>query len=234
MDKKRKRKLIVQIAGIALFLAACVAAVIVVWPHAGRFLEDPAILREAAQKNVFAAIAYFLVFQLLQIIVAFIPGEAAELAAGAAFGWFWGFWLCVLGIAVASGAIFILARKLGRSFIDTLTDGKEIGFMEKINNNKNRDFYIFLLFFIPGLPKDFFTYGCAFLDISYLRFLTISTIARIPSIISSTIAGAAVISDKMGVTIAIFVINGILALLGFLYKDKIMARISRGKELKKQ
>lgn len=46
-----------------------------------------------------------------------------------------------------------------------------------------------ILFLIPGTPKDLLVYLGGLLPIKASRFILISTLARIPSIISSTIAG---------------------------------------------
>ena len=54
---------------------------------------------------------------------------------------------------------------------------------------ENIEFIIFLLFLIPGTPKDLLTYVGCILPINPLKFILISTIARFPSVISSTIAG---------------------------------------------
>ena len=66
----------------------------------------------------------------------------------------------------------------------------------KIENNKifqnpkKIELIIFILFLVPGTPKDLLTYLSGLLPIKIRRFLAISTIARIPSIVTSTIAGA--------------------------------------------
>ena len=74
----------------------------------------------------------------------------------------------------------------------------------------------FLLFFIPGTPKDLITYLAPFTRLKLTTFLTISSIARIPSIITSTISGSALSNQNYQLTIWVFIITGIISILGLL------------------
>lgn len=77
----------------------------------------------------------------------------------------------------------------------------------------------FLIFFIPGTPKDALTYFIPLTDMKLSTFLFITTIARIPSIITSTIGGHAIGVENYIFSILVFVITGIISLVGlYIYK----------------
>ena len=121
-----------------------------------------------------------------------------------------------LGAFLSSLIIFFAVRKFGRNFIYSFVSKEKI---EKIENSKwfsdtkKIDLILLILFFIPGTPKDLLVYLGGLLPIKPARFLLISTFARFPSIISSTVAGAGLINGNW-VTIIVayaitFIITGI-------------------------
>lgn len=130
--------------------------------------------------------------QVLQIFLFIIPGEPIEVLAGMCYGGFWGTIFIMLSSTLISATIFFLVRAYGKRFIGLFCEEDRI---EKIENSKlfrnpkKIEFILFLLFFIPGTPKDLLSYLAGLLPIRPLRYLFITTIARIPSILSSTMAG---------------------------------------------
>ena len=79
----------------------------------------------------------------------------------------------------------------------------------------------FLIFFIPGTPKDALTYFIPLTDMKLSTFLFITTIARIPSIITSTIGGHAIGVENYIFSILVFVVTGIISLVGLYVYKKI-------------
>lgn len=161
-----------------------------------------------------------------------IPGEFIEVAAGISFGWFYGFILCEIGIFIASSFIYFLSRKLGKPIIQSFIGKDKFKKLEKFNNSKKRDQIIFWIFFIPALPKDLLTYVASFFDISYKKLMFIILVARIPSIITSTIAGNYIINKEYWKAIIIFIITGVIAVVCYFLSDKIMKKIESHKKEK--
>ena len=132
-----------------------------------------------------------LFIQLAQIIVALIPGELVEFVAGTIYGWFGGLLFCLLGIALGQLIIFKAVEYLGKDFVDKVAGSDTLNKFKFLQNEKKIRTIIFLLFFIPGTPKDLITYAVPFTRISLRDFLVLSLLARIPSVVSSTYAGDA-------------------------------------------
>lgn len=158
----------------------------------------------------------FLGLQCLQIVVAFIPGEIIEVGAGYAFGPVEGTLLCMAGIALASSFVFILTRKWGIKLVETFISREKINELRFINSERKLKRTIFLLFFIPGTPKDLFTYFVGLTRIKLHEFLTISIIARIPSVVSSTIGGHIISSQNYLQAVILFAVTGIVSLGGMM------------------
>ena len=142
--------------------------------------------------------------QVAQIFLVVVPGEPIEILAGMCYGGLWGTVFILGSVLIISTAIYFMVRKLGRKFVCDFCDEKKI---EKIENSKlfqnpkKIELIMLILFLIPGTPKDLLTYIGGLLPIKPIHFILISTLARIPSVISSTLAGESLaVGDwKMGV-----------------------------------
>ncbi len=152
-----------------------------------------------------------------QIFFPILPGEPVELLAGMCFGTWGGLLVLYCGIFVITLLIYLLVRKFGKEFICTFVSEDKISKIEnsKMWNNPNKiRMLLFFAFFIPGLPKDIFVYIGGLLPINPIEFLLISTFARFPSIISSTIAGSNILYGNWSVILitytVTFFISGIL------------------------
>lgn len=172
--------------------------------------------------------------QLLQIFVAFVPGEPVEVLAGVMYGTFGGLFLCLAGIMLATVIIYFTVRKLGRKSIDKVIKKQESLKYDFIFKEKNINYLVFLLFFTPGIPKDVLIYLCPFTKIRPLDFFLIATFARIPSIITSTWAGSNLSEGDILKSVVIFAITGLVGLLGIFLHSKFIERKQHTKEIKKK
>ena len=121
---------------------------------------------------------------------------------------------------IITAFVFFLVRKLGRNFVYEFFDSKKI---EKIENSKifknpkKIEWIMIILFLIPGTPKDLLVYIGGLLPLKPLRFILISTFARFPSVISSTIAGENLALGNWQMSLIVyaitFVIIGIIMLI---------------------
>ena len=140
--------------------------------------------------------------QCLQVFIALIPGEVVELGAGYAYGAIEGTLICLVGVAISSALIFLLVKKVGISLVETFFPREKIQQLRFINSEQKLKRVVFLLFFIPGTPKDILTYFVGLTDMRLSEFLLITLTARIPSLVSSTISGQ-MLGDKQFLTAGI-------------------------------
>ena len=132
------------------------------------------------------------------------------------YGAIGGLIIVFLGAFVSSFIIFFAVRKFGRNFIYAFVSKEKIEKIEKnkiFSNQKRLDLILFVLFLIPGTPKDLLVYIGGLLPIKPMKFLLISTFARFPSIVSSTIAGSNLIAGNWAVVIATYIITFLIAAL---------------------
>ena len=167
--------------------------------------------------------------QVAQIFLIIVPGEPIEILAGMCYGGLWGTVFIMVSASIISIAIYFLVRKFGRKFVYDFCDEKKV---EKIENSKlfqnpkKIEFIMLILFLIPGTPKDLLVYVAGLLPIKPLKFILISTFARFPSVITSTLAGEQLAIGDWKMSIVLYgIILIFVAILVFIInkldKDKI-------------
>jgi uncharacterized membrane protein YdjX (TVP38/TMEM64 family) len=158
--------------------------------------------------------------QLLQIFVALIPGEPVELI----LGYVWGPWLgtltCLIGIFIGTATIFLLVRKFGMKFVSRFVDPEELKRYKFLRDKNKVDITVFILFFIPGTPKDALTYIAPIAPIGAVKYLLIATFARIPSIITSTILGDSIADGRWVLALVVFAITAVISVLGIILGNR--------------
>ena len=158
--------------------------------------------------------------QLLQIFVAFIPGEPVELMLGFVWGKWIGTLTCLLGIFIGTATIYFLARKLGMKFVRKVVGGDDLAKYKFLSDKNKVELTVFILFFIPGTPKDALTYIAPFAPIHPVKYLLIATFARIPSVITSTILGDSVADGNYLTSIIVFIVTALISVLGIIFGNK--------------
>lgn len=167
--------------------------------------------------------------QVAQIFLIIVPGEPIEILAGMCYGGFWGTIFIMVSAFIISTTIFFLVRKFGRKFVYDFCDEKKVAKIENSNlfhNPKKIELIMLILFLIPGTPKDLLVYIAGLLPIKPIRFILISSLARFPSVISSTLAGENLAIGNWKMSIILYAIIFILvAIIVFIInkfdKDKI-------------
>ena len=159
-----------------------------------RFARQPELFRAwVEQRGVWGKIAYVgMVF--LQVLVAVIPGEPLEICGGYAFGAFWGTVLCLLGAMLGSVAVFAFVRRFGQPLVEVFFSREKLDSLRFLHSSPRRDALFWLIFTVPGTPKDLLCYFAGLTDLPWRTWLLISSVGRIPSIVTSTIGG-----DALGV-----------------------------------
>lgn len=154
--------------------------------------------------------------QLIQVVVPTIPGEVFEVGMGICFGWAAGTLICSIGTTVGAFIILVLTKKYGVKLVELFVSLDKLNEMKLFNNENRLKLTVFLLYLIPGTPKDSLVFFFGLTKIRTRDFLWIQAIARIPTIITSTIAGDMATEQRYTATIIIFALTGLFALIGML------------------
>ena len=129
-----------------------------------------------------------ILLQIVQVVIAFIPGEATGFISGVLYGPFWGTIYSTIGLTIGSALAFIAARKFGIPLVKKLAGEDKL---EKYNQfvKDSGIVYAFILFVIPGFPKDFLSYALGVSQIRLIPFTIVALIGRLPGTIMLSING---------------------------------------------
>lgn len=162
----------------------------------------------------------FLLLQVAQVVVAFIPGEVTGVAGGIMFGFWNGMMLNIFGITIGSLIAFAIARKFGRPAVVRLAGGsvieKYLAVMER-----NSIWMLFLMFLLPFFPKDALCYVAGLTGLTWPVFLLISFAGRLPGQIVAPLVGSGIIVVPIWGWAIIAAASGGLVYLSFRYSEKI-------------
>lgn len=223
MEAKRKKQ-IAALAGLAVFLAF---AGILCWfvgrPMIG-FVSEPEKFRAWVDESGPWGRLAFVGMMAFQIIIAFIPGEPLEIGAGYAFGAVEGTGLCLLGALIGGVTVFLLVKKLGMRFAALFVPEEKLRSLKFLRDEKRLNLVAYLLFLIPGTPKDVMTYiaGLTPMKLPFWIFLTLT--ARIPSVVTSTLGGDALGTQNYPLAAAVFLATAAISGLGLLAYRAIARR----------
>lgn len=157
-----------------------------------RYLQDPVLVREMIGEHYVLGALVLILLSAVQVVVALIPSELLEIAAGYVFGSWIGSLLCLVGIVLGSSATLLLVRRFGTRLVYAFYPKEKIDAIPLLRDPPKRNLLTFLLFLIPGTPKDLFTYAIGLTDMSIPVYIALTTVARYPSVILSTLSGNAV------------------------------------------
>ncbi|WP_315109531.1 VTT domain-containing protein [Clostridium intestinale] len=165
-------------------------------------------------------------FQIVQTVIAPIPGEAIQLAGGYVYGVPLGLLYSVIGMMIGSVMIFYFTRFIGASYVEKRIDKEKYKWLFDIMDSKKFTVTLFVFFIIPGLPKDFLIYLAGLTPIKPIKFFVILLVGRLPSIAAPVVIGANIHYENYTSIIVISIIAVVLFILGMVYKDKIIEKLS--------
>lgn len=127
--------------------------------------------------------------QIVQVIVTVLPGQVIQIAGGYFYGFPVALLLSLIGITIGSCAAFFIARKLGQRPMAMIFGEQRFLKYKKALDTKKAHRIIFLLYLIPGLPKDMVAYAAGVSRMRLTVFLILSMAGRFPSMAASLLMG---------------------------------------------
>ncbi|WP_050048294.1 TVP38/TMEM64 family protein [Halanaeroarchaeum sulfurireducens] len=190
------------------------------------FLFRSAALRAwIAEFGVIAPLV-FIVLQILQVIIAPIPGQVFALVAGYLFGGVAGTVYSLTGVIIGSAIAFCLARRYGRSFVeDILHDDVLVrfdGFVERVGIPG-----LFAIFLVPGIPDDVICFLSGLTTIRLRTFLVIVAVGRFPAYVITVFAGGDFASGQYGRALVLMGIAVFFSAVGYFYQKQIRRSVER-------
>jgi len=210
----------------ATVLLSLVALILLLGTYGSQLLNLPEFYttRESFSRFLISLGSYspifFVLLQALQVVISPIPGELTGIVGGYIYGATLGFILSTLGLALGSLAAFELARILGRPFVEKFVNQNLLKKFEFLKSDAGATL-CFLLFLIPGFPKDVLCYMLGLSRMKLTTFLVLSTLGRMPGTFLLTLQGASIRSHRYHTAGAVAATGVVIVFVGYLYRAQL-------------
>jgi len=186
------------------------------------FLTDEQALEAIVIKaGIWGPLALIL-FNVVQIVVAPIPGYVVQLAAGYLYGPLWGGIYAAVGVLLGAMTAMWLARTLGRPVARLLVGESRLARWESVTHSDS--VWVWLLLLLG--PIGDVPYTLAGLSrVPYLTIFLITLLIRVPSVFLSTAIGGGALPVFWFFVVA--GVAGLILLIGLRYKQPIVAWYER-------
>jgi len=163
-----------------------------------------------------------IVLQIVQVIICILPGQPIQFASSYVIGIGPGFVLSLIGAVLGTAASFYLAKFLGSDAMHLFFEEEKITeYQNKLNSGLGL-MIAFLIYLIPGVPKDLVSYAAGISEVRFRPFLLVSTIGRIPGMLGSLLLGHFFGRNNTEAMIILAVAVALILAVCLLMRERIM------------
>jgi len=167
------------------------------------------------------SVVIFIGLQIFQVLIAPIPGEISGFIGGYLYGPFLGTLYSTIGLAIGSWLAFLLARWLGLPFVEKIITPQIIEKYDYFMEHRGIP-VTFILFLIPGFPKDALSYIVGLSHMKTTTFLILCTAGRLLGTVMLSVSGSCARNDQNTAMVAILGISILITLLAWYYHDALL------------
>lgn len=219
-----KEKKIIAGAAAAVFLLVCAAIGWFVGRPLVRFAAEPEQFRAWVDSHGPWGGALYMAMVFLQVLVALIPGEPLEICGGYAFGVVRGSLLCLAAGVAGSVVVFAFVRRFGRPLVEIFFSREKLDRLRFLQSSPRRSILFWVIFTLPGTPKDLLCYFAGLTDMPWRQWLLICSVGRLPAIITSAMGGSALGAENYGSAIIVFAVTMAVSAAGLLIYRAVQKR----------
>ncbi len=165
------------------------------------------------------------VLSMVQVLLAVLPAEPVQVAAGLSFGFPIGVLCCAIGVFCGNLVIYILYHVYGEKLRECFMKNLDIDFARAATSDRVV-LFIFILYFLPAIPYGMICFFAASVGMRYPRFAVVTFLGSLPSVCIGVGLGDLAIVSGWAVSLSLFLILVVLLALIFLFRKKIFAKIN--------
>jgi len=224
-QKRSKIRIVISIVKLIILLVMVIVMPLYVYFYFPELIDH---FRSLEAINAFLlqyktlSIFVYIGLQILQIVISVLPGQALQFAAGYAYTFWFGYLYSVIGVLLGTVLTFYIARVLGKDAMHVIFGEEKLSKFVHILNSKRALTILFVIFLIPGIPKDLFTYAAGVSEIKIKPFLMLSLIGRTPAMMGSIMMGSMFHKGSYTGLIILCIIAVIACIAGILQRDKLI------------
>ncbi len=209
------------ITALAVFGLAALGIAYILFPlGVVTYFTDRALLTRVISEHRTNAAFIFIGLQILQVIAAPVPGEVTGFVGGMFFGSARGIIYSSVGLAIGSWLAFVLARAAGRPLVERIVSAETIKRYDYVMEHRGM-FLAFLMFLIPGFPKDILCYILGLGHMGHRQFLMVSTTGRLFGTVLLTLEGDFLRDRHYAAFFTVLGISIVFILLVMVYRANI-------------
>jgi uncharacterized membrane protein YdjX (TVP38/TMEM64 family) len=175
------------------------------------------------------SVVIFIGLQIVQVLVAPIPGEINGFIGGYLYGPVLGTLYSTIGLTIGSWLAFLLARWLGMPFVEKIINPQMIQKYDYFMEHRGIPI-TFILFLIPGFPKDALSYIIGLSHMKVTTFLILCTTGRLAGTIMLSVSGSYARQDQHAAMLAILGISVLITLLAYYYHEALLDMVRKKKK----
>lgn len=207
--------LVIIVAGIPAFLYLKYGAELFSKDSAERVVDY-------LKANSSIAALLIICIQIVQVVICFLPGQPVQFAASYMFGVARGFAFSITGAVIGTVISFYLAKLLGNDAMNLFFGKEKVRDYKKKLDSGRGLLLAFLIYLIPGIPKDLVSYVAGISDMRFRPFLLVATVGRIPGMLGSLMLGHFFGRQDYRAMIIIAVIVAVMLLICYIKRDALI------------
>lgn len=167
----------------------------------------------------------YIILQVVQVVVAPIPGQIVGGVGGFLFG-HWGILWTTIGSFIGFWLVFLIARKFGRPLIEKIFKKPAVEKFDFIINAKGSALIIFAIFLLPGFPDDLVCYIAGLTKLPMRKLMLISILGRFPTIVLTNYIGMG-INGNIGLVVGLSLVAVAIVAIASWKREQIIAFMKR-------
>lgn len=230
IKKTKKTQVILSFLKLALLIAIVIAVPLYIFFYHRAFIDQFNSFEDVLnylERYRFESIFVYIGVQVLQIIISIIPGQAFQFAAGYLYGFLPGLLFSVIGAFLGTMISFYLAKVLGKDAVHLFFGQERTSYFVERLNSRRAYTIVFLLYLIPGLPKDVVSYAAGVSEMKFKAFMAFSMAGRVFGMSGSLLIGAFYFKEHYIGMAVIGILAVILFALCVIYRQKIHLYLDR-------
>ena len=164
--------------------------------------------------------------QVLQTVLAPIPGNVVGGIGGYLFGW-WGVLWTTIGACIGAAIVFYVSRKLGRRIIERFVKKSTLEKFDFITRDKRAAAVLFAIYLIPGLPDDIVCYVAGLTKVPIKKLVFLFAVGRLPAVIVNNYIGMGLGDGDLSLVIVLIVVSALVAGLFYWKQDAIISWLKK-------
>ena len=179
------------------------------------------------KQNRHISFLLIIVLQIIQVVVCFLPGQPIQFAASYMFGVGRGLLLSIIGAVIGTVISFYISKALGSDAMHLIFGEEKVKeYQRKLNSGRGL-LLAFLIYLIPGIPKDLVSYAAGISEMRFRPFLLAATVGRSPAMLGSLLFGHFYGKQNYRALVILSVIVALVLLVCFIKRKDLIEFLDR-------